>query len=431
MNKVKNFCTLIILVFFLTAINIDNRSFTVNSVKAVVNPTNETEIVIGIDLGHNNNITSKELTNLTTILNSTFSSGGVVFIRNELTSVQLREIDVLAILSPKSVYTEDEVEVIEEYIKTGKSILTATGFRNQTNEPLNNLMSQFGLHFNLSSSIIRESSRTHIENQSVHYYDLVRNFTTPPTPITENISQIMFPQGLGLSFNSSKLTSYHSPAITYYNPILIRDALSAPSENNTLISSLEFENGARILAIGSSDMFNNSFIEPLVNTTTIFMDNTDLVLNSIKWLGRNTGIMHFYESSVSQNNREVKIGEILYGNITLVNSRNKSLSQGQVYFSLERDGKILNSRSMRTDPNNSTRYLGWTSTDGLSYGFCDIVFIAKRIGYLPIELTAGRLYIESAFPYPQLPNLAMWGLLFAAVIIFISSAVVIRLNFKN
>ncbi len=431
LSKVKNVCTLIIVVFVLTAINVDNRSLSIEMVQGAVDPIIESEIVIGFDLGHNNNITSKELTNLTSILNSTFSPGGVILLRDELTSDLLGGLDVLVILAPTSSYTENEIEIVEEYIKRGKSLLTATGFRNQTNEPLNILMNQFGINFNLSSSVIRESSRKPIENQSIHYFDLPRNFTTPITPLSENISQIMFPQGLSLSFNSTKLESYHSPAITYYNPVLVLNSDLDYTQNNTLISSLEFENGARILSAGSADLFNNSYIEPLENSSTIYMDNTEFILNSVKWLGKNSGIMNFYESSVSKDNVNIPIGEIIHGNITLVDSRNRSLSQGQVYISLERDGKFLNTRSMRTEPDNSSRFIGWTSTDGLNYGYCDIVFLANRIGYLPIEMTAGRLYVERVFPYPQLPNLAIWGFLFATVIIFISSAILIRMNFKE
>ncbi len=384
-------------------------------VLGTVEPTVESEIVIGIDLSHQNNMTSLELINLTSIINSTFSSQEVVFLTEELSSEDLAAIDVLTVLAPTIAFAEEEVEDVEDFIKTGKSLLIATGFRNQTTEPLNDLLSIYGLSFNYLNPILSENA-------------LARDFTTPTTPLTENISQIICPNRLGISFNESKLTSYQSPSILFYNPILHSNSLEAPSGNNTLISTLEFENGARVLAVGSVDMFNNSFIEPLANDTDIFLDNTGFILNAIRWLGKNTGIMNFHEPWVDKDGLSIEIGNIINGNVTLVSSHNKSLSQGQIVVTLERTGSTLSSRSMRADPQNASNYFGWVSTEGLSYGSCDVVFIASRVGYLSVELTAGRIYIEPPFPKANPPNLAIVGLFLASILLFFSTALLIRKN---
>lgn len=419
LSKLKNSWIIIVMVFFLTAVNTNNTNLKITIVQGTVEPTIESEIVIGIDLSHSNDINSSELTNLTLILNTTFSTQQVVFLTEKFTSENLDGIDVLTILAPTTAFElETEMPAIEEFIKTGKSILIATGFRNQTREPSNDLLNDYGLKFNYLSSIISEKA-------------LARNFTTPSTPLTENISQIICPNGLGISLNKSKLESYQSPAILYYNPILLDNSDEPPSENNTLISTLEFENGARILAIGSADMFNDSFIEPLANTTNIFLDNTDFFLNAIRWLGRNTGIMNFYKPWVDLNDQSIDIGKIIHGNVTLLNSQNQSLSQAQLDVALERTGSILSSRIMHMYPNNISNYFGWVSTEGLSYGFCDIVFIANRVGYLPIELSAGRIYLKPSFPKPIQPNPAIWGLFLASSLIFLSNAIFIRMNLQR
>ena len=384
-------------------------------VLGTVEPTIESEIVIGIDFSHQNNISSQDLVNLTSILNSTFSPQEVVFLTEEFSSEILAELDVLTILAPTIAYSEEEITVVEDFIKTGKSLFIATGFRNQTTEPLNDLLSMYGLSFNDFNPILSSN-------------DLARDFTTPPTPLTENISQIICPNRLGISFNDSKLTSYQSPSILFYNPILISNSVESPSDNNTLISTLEFENGARVLAAGSVDMFKNNFIEPLANDTDIFLDNTDFILNAIRWLGKNTGIMKFHEPWVDKDGLSIEIGDLIYGNVTLISSLNKSLSQGQVIVTLERTGSTLSSRSMRADPQNTSNYFGWVSTEGLSYGFCDVVFIALRVGYLSVELTAGRIYLESPFPMAIQPNLAIAGLFLASTLLFFSTAFFIRKN---
>ena len=408
------------MVFFLTILMTDNANFNIKTVQGTIKPTLESEIVIGIDLSHSNDVNSSEIANLTSVLNTTFSPQQIVFLRNKFTSENLAGIDVLTIIAPTIAFDLDlnEIEVVEEFIKDGKSILAATGYRNQTREPLNDLLNVFGLTFNFSESIVPEEA-------------LVRNFTTPKTPLTENISQLICPNGIGIDFNESKLESYLSPAILVHNPILLIESDEAPSDDNTLISTLEFENGARIVAIGSAEMFNNSYIEPLANTSSVFLDNTDFFLNAIKWLGKNTGIMNFFEPWVDLDDQSIKIGKIIHGNVTLVNSQNQSLSQVQLIITLERTGSILSSRGMTISPNNASRYFGWVSTEELSYGYCDIIFMANHIGYLPIELTAGRVYIEPPFPARQQPNTAIIGLFLASSLLFVSSVLFVYLNLEK
>jgi hypothetical protein len=143
------------MVFFLTILTNDNTNLSVTTVQGAVKPTTESEIVIGIDLSHGNAVNSSEITNLTSILNTTFSSQQVVFLKEKFTLENLADIDVLTILAPTTTFDPDlkEVEVVEEFIKTGKSMLIATGFRNQTREPLNDLLNPYGLNFNYSRSM--------------------------------------------------------------------------------------------------------------------------------------------------------------------------------------------------------------------------------------------------------------------------------------
>ncbi|MFX0013600.1 MAG: hypothetical protein ACFFB2_10650 [Promethearchaeota archaeon] len=416
MNKLKNYWIILIIVFSLTILNNNNTYINISTVQGTVEPVLESEIVIGIDLSHNNAINSSDITKLTSILNTTFSSQEIVFLRDDLTFENLLGIDVLTILAPTEDFEpETEVTAIEDFIKAGKSVLAATGFRNQTGDPLNDYLNIFGLKFNYTNPITSKVA-------------LARNFTSPPTPLVENISQIIIPNGIGISFNESKLESYLSPVIIHYNPILVKSLDEDTSENNTLISSLEFENGARILAVGSVDMFNNSYIEPLDNSSSLFLDNTNFLINAIKWLGRNTGFLNFYRPWVDLDGRSIDIGTIVHGNVTLVNTLNQSLSQVQLIIALERTGSILSSRIMRLAPNNSSRYFGWVSTEGLSYGYCDVIFMAKHVGYLSIELRAGRLYIEPPFPSPEPPNEVLLGLFSASSLLFVSSAVLVYIN---
>jgi hypothetical protein len=431
LKKLKNAYILGLFVIFLTAVAIEDNRSTPMIVTGAVAPTIESDIVIGIDMAHNNNISESQLSNLTTLLNSRFSpANDVLFLSNNVNEESLITIDVLLVMAPTTSYTDSEIQDVEEFIKDGNSMLVATGYMNQTTEDSNEILNPFGLSFNLSSSIIPAEAResTGIIGQ---YNYLARNFTTPITPITKNISQINLPNALGISFNESKLDTYVSPSITYFNPLLLKDSTVEPSENNTLASTLEFENGARILTVGSVDMFNNTYIEPLDNSTSIFLDNSDFIINSIKWLGRNTGIMSFYDPWTNLEGQSVKLGVTVSGNVTLVDSQNQSLSQTQIFIALERTGSILAQRILNVNPLNSTRFFGSVNTEGLSSGSCDIIFIANRIGYLPIQIFASRIYLESPFPSPKLPDFALFGLLIAVVVLFGSSAFLVRMNLKE
>lgn len=387
-------------------------------VQGTVEPTIESEIVVGIDMGHQNALNYTELTNMSSIINSTLGGEQIPILEEDFLYEEIAGIDVLIILAPIESYSSQEIEDFDKFIKLGKSVLIATGYRGQTNDPVNDLLDPYGLKLNFSRPIISGKG-------------IARNFTTPTTPLTENLSQIACPNGVGISFNETKMKSYLSPAILNFNSILLENSDEDPSESNTLMSTLEFENGARILAIGSADMFNNTFIEPLTNITNLFLDNTDFLLNAIKWLGKNTGIIQFYNPWVDLNDQSINIGEVVHGNVTLVNSKNRSLSQARLTITLERTGNILSSRIMQIDSNDTSKYFGWISTEGLSYGYCDIVFMATCVGYLPIEIRSGRLYLKPPFPTPVIPNLALWGLFLASSLILLSSAVFLRKTLGN
>ncbi len=431
MVKTKRILIILSLIIFLNILSSNTVNLSILQAQGAFTPTREVDIVIGIDIGHLNNFTTKQITNLTNILNSTFSTQKIVFIKGELTENTLRNLDVVIILAPTKKYTEAEINNVEEYIKNGNSLLVASGFRNQTTEPINDLLEPFGLVFNLSSSLIPEKYRTSSLNATPQYFYLAQNFTSPVTPITENISQIIVPNGMGISSNKTKIEEYKSPDIIFNNPILLRNSEDSVSENNTLASTLEFENGARILAIGSTQFCNNSYIEPISNTTLLFLDNTDFILNSIRWLGRNQGIMSFYNSWVDLDDASISIGVIIKGNVTLVDTKNQSISQSKVFIALERDGKILKSRAMQLDPVNKSNYFGWISTEGLSYGHCNVLFLASRVGYLSIEISAGRNYLKRPFPFPIPPDLAVWGLFLATVVLFITTAFFLRMNIRK
>ncbi|MHA1977273.1 MAG: hypothetical protein ACW98I_10260 [Candidatus Hodarchaeales archaeon] len=431
MKKLNKSYVLFLFVIFLTAVAIEDNRPVSMIVTGAVTPTLESDIVIGIDMAHNNNISESQLSNLTTLLNGIFSPAeDVKFLSDNVNTEALLTIDVLLVLAPITSYSDSEIRDVETFIKDGNSMLVAAGYMNQTTEDANSILDPFGLSFNLSSSLIPADVRSNTE--IIQQYDVLgRNFTTPITPITENISQIFLPNALGISFNETKLDSYVSPAITYFNPLLLKDSTEEPSENNTLASTLEFENGARILTIGSVDMFNDTYNEPLENTTSVFFDNSDFIINSIRWLGRNTGIMSFYNPWTDREGQSIKFGVTVYGNVTLVDSQDQSLSQTQIFIALERTGSILTKRIMNVDPLNSTKFFGSVETEGLTSGSCDIIFIANRIGYLPIQVFAGRIYLERPFPTPILPNFALWGLIIAVIVLFVSSAFLVRLNLKE
>jgi hypothetical protein len=402
------------MVFFLLTINTNNNKLSVLVAQGVIDPPLESEIVIGIDLGHENILSISNISHLEAVINDTFVAEGLQIIEDELTSTELSDLDVLIILAPTSSYSDSEVDVVETFVKNGKSLFIAVGYRNQTTETSNDLLEPFGIKFEV--------------NQSFQATLAARNFTTPIMPATENISQLLYINGLGISFNETKLQTYQAPNIDYYSPILLNNSDKPSLANNTLASTIEFENGARILAIGSSDMFNNSYVEPINNTDLGFLDNTKFALNALKWLGRNTGIMNFYDPWVNLDDVRTSIGATVYGNVTLVDSQNRTISQAQINIALERDGKILNSRSMQVDSTNSSNYFGWVSTEDLMYGWTDIIFEAQRRGYLSVELSAGRIYLEPQFPTPIPPDLAIWGLLLTVAAIFSSTAIIIRMN---
>ena len=179
-------------------------------------------------------------------------------------------------------------------------------------------------------------------------------------------------------------------------------------------------------------MFNNSYIEPLSNNTDIFLDNTDFFLNAIKWLGKNTGVMKFLDPWVDLDGQRIQLGQVIHGNVTIVNSRNQSLSQVQVVIALEIGGSLLSSRNMRVDPTNASKFFGWVNTEGLTYGWRDVVFSAKLVGYFPIELrSAERIYLDPPFPTPIPPDITIFGGYLVTIMIFFSTTLFLYLNIKK
>ena len=83
MKKLKSTYVLFLFVIFITAVAIKDRNSSSTIVTGAVAPTLESEIVIGIDMAHNNNISENQLSNLTTLLDDMFSPGEDVKILDE------------------------------------------------------------------------------------------------------------------------------------------------------------------------------------------------------------------------------------------------------------------------------------------------------------------------------------------------------------
>lgn len=403
----------------------NNENFQITTISGAIDPTTLSEIIIGIDLAHNNNFTREEIVNLTSNIETTFSSQNIIFLENEFDLNSLRDIDVLMLMSPTSVYTEDEIEVVKEYISLGNSLLLANDNLNQS-LPINEISSQFGLTFDLDAKIMSNSGNS----ESFEYNYLAKNFTSPSIPLTEEMTQVMIPNGIGVSFDEDFIlpNSTISPKISYFSPVLIKNVIQDPYSNNTIINSIEFENAARIVAIGSSSLFNNTYIEPLdenENTSYDYIDNTNFALNSLKWLGHNTGVMQFYDEWIDRDILAIEIGTIISGNVTLVDSENQSIPQTTVMITLERGGAYLASQPMAIEPQNPQNYFGWISTEGLDHGYIDLLFTAERIGYSPIEVRAGRFFLPLDIEGSRLPDISMIGLLVATLMIFFSTAIVV------
>jgi hypothetical protein len=59
------------------------------------------------------------------------------------------------------------------------------------------------------------------------------------------------------------------------------------------------------------------------------------------------------------------------------------------------------------------------------------MFIAKRVGYLPVSIKAGHVFIDPPFPTPIMPSLVIQGLLFSTTLLFVSTAVLVWVNLKG
>ena len=121
MRKLRKSCFIVFYIFFFIAIIINSNNLHTIIVQGTVEPTIESEIVIGIDMGHQNNLTTNQLTNLTSILNTTFSSDGIIFLKEEFNLEALSEIDVLIILAP-TLISDDDVDVVESYLQNGHAV---------------------------------------------------------------------------------------------------------------------------------------------------------------------------------------------------------------------------------------------------------------------------------------------------------------------
>ncbi|MFX0094058.1 MAG: hypothetical protein ACFFBD_20135 [Candidatus Hodarchaeota archaeon] len=410
-------------------------------------PLDPDEFRIVFHVHHDPILERNQYSDLINLLNDTYQ---VHFNRNKLREEDLDNNDVLVILGSTEDYEPEEINVITNFVNRGGSLLVTGDEDNNVKESLDPILEPFGISF--GNVTVTSENNSPLPDP----YVLAKDFSTPRIPVLDNVTQLVY-HGVNLTLNETFEYQWNETLIPHLKeryPLIFAAGDTSEGYDLTVLSAVvELNKGrSRILAVGSSNMWNNSFIQnkterdqgaqiniPSTSINLTFVDNTLFAENAFKWVCRSTGHFKLFNDSIeapvieepqqfaTQNGtyQTLEVGEIISGSVMLRDWHNQSLSSTNLTFSLERTGRILRSAQMVEDENGT--FSGYLNTTGISKGWIDATFVANRRGYIETwyEAEEGRIWLIPEAKVQVPINPAMLALLGAAVVIFAISLVFI------
>lgn len=363
------------------------------------------------------------LSNFTSVISAWQANfGNATSIAGSIASTNLEGAQVLSIFASSTASTATEVSAVKAAVGQGKGLLYMAGPSNSSTSGQKFFEDFFGapiIDFSQNETLGSTYSG------STHYV-VSTEFNSPVTPVTENLTKVIFPHAISLSINQTALTETNVTIKDIY-PIAY-DSLTGSS----LGIAIEVGNFGRIVILGSNELFNNQFYLPTGTYTNMSgVSNQQFALNLESWLGRGTGYFNILSHHLNTVADQFILRRfIVNGSAQLVDSFNQSFTNAQVKFALGLPQKILDYNFMTNTGNNT--YFSSISTRNMPPGYqINIqVQIVKR-GYILQTFYLGRVYVELVFSGPALPDLSMIAILGSGVIIFAASTVYLWKEFRK
>lgn len=394
-------------------------------------------IKVGIDVGHNNLFNKTLFEDAFTLLNDTFAASGVRFITTRLQEATLQDLDVLIIFGPNVSYSENEVNAIKSFLNDQqKGLLVAGGFSgnesfSSAQNAINSLSKSFGIEFDYSDRIFKKANVTVAINETNTTEITVNNtvmptanFTSPLTPVTEDLRQVLLADAVNMKVNESHLDE---ELVLYQRYTL----LTAKGDNQTsdvpIIHALEFESSSRAMFLASYQLFNDSFVDPIeeeanstVKTFPFVQDNTRLLNQTMQWLGHYLGYFKFnatnlFRHTTAEAENEIYKGDVVSGEVFIFDAQTETPVDGMSTTLFIERTNILDYAPMFE--RSSGLFWFQYNTTGLGAGGVTFNFLGEHPGYFPVVGEIGRVFIRYDEPGPAPANLSMWVLIAATTVI--------------
>lgn len=343
-------------------------------------------------------------------------------ISGSITTDTVAKYQVISIFNSATDAGSSEIDAIKGGLNQGKGLLYMVDSANAS------AAAQSFFNTLFQAPVISFSNQTVQSSNFAGNYSYVAatEFSSPTTPVTENITKVVLPNAVGMTINQTAVSKANLTIKDIY-PV-VYDSVS----KQDLGIAIELGYYGRIIILGSTQVFSNE----MYSLTGVYknmngLSNQLFSDNIIRWLGRNTGFFHMLSHQLNVGPLEqINRGKVINGTFVFTDQYNKSLSDVQIRFTLSITKQLIDYNFM-TYKGNST-YFGSISTKDTTIGYMiDINAQLIKRGFVDQVFPIGRVYIKLEFAGPTLPDITIISVLIGGILIYLITAAYVWREFKK
>ncbi|MFQ5979920.1 MAG: hypothetical protein ACE5OZ_17455 [Candidatus Heimdallarchaeota archaeon] len=401
-------------------------------------------------------IQSSSINDLVDTLNATFGSvtlldgpsGQTAALNQAIVDQNTQALLVDAVIffgSADNISASGAKETFQKFLARGGGMIVAgTSGESDISINLNSFLNGYGIEIGVEDAA---SSASNVPDP----YILARDFAPSYLPFMENVTQIIY-HGANVTLDPAQDETEDDLEILFSYPLCYSDGEALAQTRETLGTVTELALGGRLVTLGSSFMFNDTFIRTVEeeksqdvtlqgytdNGSLAQFDNWLFVKNLVSWISGITGNLKFstpaiggyrIESAQDHTYHTVTKGkQIIWGSINLTSWENESISHARVELYIRLLDTVLRSSVMSLS--NSQQYNATISTEDidLERGWVNVGFEGSAPGYGRAFFEhddISRMWVKSVPHDPEWPALSVWIIFAAGSLIFFSSAAII------
>jgi hypothetical protein len=349
-----------------------------------------------------------------------FKSGSSIF--GTFGSSEVQDIQVLSLFNSNTEATSSEVSAVKSIMSQGKGLLYMVDTYNSSQAAQKFFTDLFGVPIvNFTNSEIQGS--TFSGNLS---YVVATEFGSPATPITQNISKLVFPHSIGMEINYTAVSETNLTINDIY-PIVY----DSHSQKNLGIA-IELDYYGRIVILSSTKMFSDAYFNKDESYGNIIGENNaDFAFNVINWLGRGSG--YFNKQSHTMNVgtlQKINRGFVINSTVEVTDEFNNTIDGVGVKLVLEVFNSIIDSKYMKSIGDN--KFEGSLSTRKVKTGlYVEIHVQLEKRGYVKQDFVLNRVYVNLEYNPYGLPDLSILALLGAGIIIYTLTSLTVWMQLRK